>query len=37
MDITFRRDNLTKRPRVNKLGSTKDEYQKKINEFYYVS
>jgi len=37
MDITFRRDNLTKRPRVNKPGSTKDEYQKKINEFYYVS
>ena len=37
MDITFRRDNLTKRPRVNKPGSTKDAYQKKISEFYYTT
>lgn len=37
MEITFRRDNLTKRPRVNKLGSNKDEHQKKINEYYYIS
>jgi len=37
MEITFRRDNLTKRPRVNKSGSNKDEYQKKINEYYYIS
>jgi len=36
MDITFRRDNITKRPRVNKLGSTKDKYQKSINEYYYI-
>ncbi|MFX1427166.1 MAG: ribosome biogenesis/translation initiation ATPase RLI [Promethearchaeota archaeon] len=36
MGITFRRDSITKRPRVNKIGSTKDEYQKGINEFYYI-
>ncbi len=36
MGITFRRDNTTKRPRVNKLGSNKDLYQKRINEFYYI-
>ena len=36
MNITFRRDNLTKRPRVNKLGSNKDTYQKSINEYYYI-
>lgn len=36
MDITFRRDSITKRPRVNKPGSNKDEYQKKINEYYYI-
>ena len=36
MGITFRRDNLTKRPRVNKIGSTKDAYQKRINEYYYI-
>ena len=36
MGITFRRDNLTKRPRVNKIGSNKDIYQKRINEFYYI-
>jgi len=37
MGITFRRDNLTKRPRINKTGSTKDAYQKRINEYYYIS
>jgi len=37
MNITFRRDPATKRPRVNKEGSKMDRYQKKINEFYYVS
>ncbi|MFX1530133.1 MAG: ribosome biogenesis/translation initiation ATPase RLI, partial [Promethearchaeota archaeon] len=31
MGITFRRDSITKRPRVNKLGSNKDIYQKRIN------
>ena len=36
MNITFRRDNLTKRPRVNKPGSNKDSYQKRINEYYYI-
>ncbi len=36
MGITFRRDSITKRPRVNKLGSNKDLYQKRINEFYYI-
>jgi len=36
MGITFRRDTITKRPRVNKLGSNKDEYQKRINEYYYI-
>jgi ATP-binding cassette subfamily E protein 1 len=37
MKITFRRDPETKRPRVNKEGSKMDRYQKKINEYYYVS
>ncbi|MFX0000701.1 MAG: ribosome biogenesis/translation initiation ATPase RLI [Candidatus Hodarchaeota archaeon] len=36
MGITFRRDSTTKRPRVNKIGSNKDIYQKRINEFYYI-
>ncbi|MFX1365158.1 MAG: ribosome biogenesis/translation initiation ATPase RLI [Promethearchaeota archaeon] len=36
MEITFRRDPTTKRPRVNKLGSNKDIYQKRINEYYYI-
>jgi len=36
MEITFRRDTTTKRPRVNKLGSNKDIYQKRINEYYYI-
>lgn len=36
MGITFRRDSVTKRPRVNKLGSNKDVYQKSINEYYYI-
>jgi len=37
MKITFRRDPATKRPRVNKEDSKLDRYQKKINEYYYVS
>jgi len=37
MGITFRRDSVTKRPRVNKEGSKLDRYQKKIGEYYYVS
>ena len=36
MAITFRRDTITKRPRVNKLGSNKDDYQKRIKEYYYI-
>jgi len=36
MNITFRRDSITNRPRVNKSGSNKDAYQKRINEYYYV-
>ena len=36
MGITFRRDSVSNRPRVNKLGSKKDEYQKRINEYYYI-
>ncbi|TFF89051.1 MAG: ATP-binding cassette domain-containing protein, partial [Promethearchaeota archaeon] len=36
MDITFRRDPSTNRPRVNKSGSNKDQYQKRINEYYYI-
>jgi ATP-binding cassette subfamily E protein 1 len=36
MEITFRRDPETRRPRVNKEGSKLDRYQKKIAEYYYV-
>ncbi|MFH0748963.1 MAG: ribosome biogenesis/translation initiation ATPase RLI [Candidatus Bathyarchaeota archaeon] len=36
MEITFRRDSATKRPRVNKEGSRLDRYQKKIGEYYYL-
>jgi len=36
MEITFRRDSISKRPRVNKLNSNKDSYQKSINEYYYI-
>ncbi|MGQ9640981.1 MAG: ribosome biogenesis/translation initiation ATPase RLI [Candidatus Bathycorpusculaceae bacterium] len=34
--ITFRRDPLTKRPRVNKEDSKRDKFQKEIGEYYYV-
>ena len=37
MEITFRRDPTTKRPRVNKEGSKLDRHQKKIGEYYYVA
>jgi len=33
--ITFRRDEESKRPRVNKIGSTLDRQQKSIGEYYY--
>jgi len=36
MKVTFRRDPVTKRPRVNKEGSKLDRHQKKIAEYYYV-
>ncbi len=36
LNITFRRDDSNKRPRVNKEGSVKDSHQKKIGEYYYV-
>jgi len=36
MEITFRRDPSTKRPRVNKEGSKLDKYQKEIGQYYYV-
>ena len=36
MDVTFRRDPNTGRPRVNKRGSKLDSYQKSINEYYYI-
>jgi len=37
MDITFRRDPDTKRPRINKLDSKLDKEQKDSGEFYYIS
>jgi len=37
MDITFRRDPDTKRPRINKLDSKLDKEQKSLREFYYVT
>jgi ATP-binding cassette subfamily E protein 1 len=37
MDITFRRDPDTKRPRINKLDSKLDKEQKSSREFYYVT
>ncbi|MCS7098561.1 MAG: ribosome biogenesis/translation initiation ATPase RLI [Candidatus Methanomethyliaceae archaeon] len=36
VDITFRRDPDTGRPRVNKKDSWLDRYQKEINEYYYT-
>jgi ATP-binding cassette subfamily E protein 1 len=36
MQVTFRRDAATKRPRVNKEGSRLDKFQKEIEEYYYV-
>jgi ATP-binding cassette subfamily E protein 1 len=35
MDMTFRRDETSKRPRVNKPGSQKDSEQKEKGEYYY--
>jgi ATP-binding cassette subfamily E protein 1 len=36
MDVTFRRDSATRRPRVNKEGSKMDTFQKDIGEYYYT-
>jgi ATP-binding cassette subfamily E protein 1 len=36
MNITFRRDSSTFRPRVNKDGSQMDKFQKEIGEYYYT-
>jgi ATP-binding cassette subfamily E protein 1 len=35
VDITFRRDEETKRPRVNKPGSYMDRTQRQNGEYYY--
>ena len=37
MEITFRRDPETKRPRINKPGSKLDKEQKNSGEYYYVT
>jgi len=36
LDITFRRDERTGRPRINKPGSQKDSTQKRQGEYYYA-
>ena len=36
MAVTFRRDSVTRRPRVNKEGSKLDTFQKQIGEYYYT-
>jgi len=36
MEVTFRRDSVTRRPRVNKEDSKLDKFQKQIGEYYYV-
>jgi ATP-binding cassette subfamily E protein 1 len=36
MNVTFRRDSITRRPRVNKEGSRLDLLQKQIGEYYYT-
>lgn len=36
VDVTFRRDEDTKRPRVNKPGSYMDRQQRKEGEYYYT-
>jgi ATP-binding cassette subfamily E protein 1 len=35
MEVTFRRDGQTKRPRVNKRGSRLDREQRDKGEYYY--
>jgi ATP-binding cassette subfamily E protein 1 len=36
LGITFRRDEITKRPRINKLNSALDRQQKAEGEYYYM-
>ena len=36
LDITFRRDEQTNRPRINKPGSQKDKEQRSQDKYYYV-
>ncbi len=36
LDVTFRRDERTGRPRINKPGSQKDRQQKRQGEYYYA-
>ncbi len=36
LGITFRRDEITKRPRINKLNSALDRQQKSEGEYYYI-
>jgi ATP-binding cassette subfamily E protein 1 len=36
MNVTFRRDSVTRRPRVNKENSKLDTFQKQIGEYYYT-
>ncbi|MBN2459350.1 ribosome biogenesis/translation initiation ATPase RLI [Candidatus Woesearchaeota archaeon] len=36
IDLTFRRDEESKRPRINKPGSQKDQEQKKSGKLYYA-
>ena len=37
MQVTFRRDPVNHRPRINKKNSVKDREQKKAGQFFYVS
>jgi len=34
LNITFRTDLTSKRPRINKINSTKDREQKQMNKYY---
>jgi ATP-binding cassette subfamily E protein 1 len=36
LGVTFRRDESTLRPRINKIGSAKDREQKKRGKYYYL-
>jgi ATP-binding cassette subfamily E protein 1 len=36
MNVTFRRDSVTRRPRVNKENSKMDIFQKDLGEYYYT-